>query len=85
MEKVLRRLFALKGVSESSNLELCRKYCVVTDMMPIGGLNMAHNQVVRAAELVSYYRSVLPRPQRGSVEDFMNDEAVSALRIVVVL
>lgn len=85
MEKVLRRLFALKGESESFNSELGRKYGVATDMMPIAGLNMAHNQIVRAVELVSYYRSVLPRPQRGSVEDFMNDEPESAQRIVDLL
>jgi len=85
MDKLLQRLDVLRNLSSGLNSELSLRYDLSGDLMPIGGLNMAHNQIVRALELVYYYSTVLPQPRRGSLEDFMNDEPQSAQRIIDLL
>ncbi|MBA6095580.1 hypothetical protein H4C80_00255 [Pseudomonas juntendi] len=85
MEALMRRLEAVKDTALELNSELCQRYVVETDLMPIAGLNMAYNQVLRALELVSYYRGVLPKPRRGSLEDYMRDVPESSQRVIDLL
>jgi hypothetical protein len=81
----MRRLMELKVLSENLSSRLCESHEVIHNFMPISGLNMAHNHIVYAYEVASYYRSVLPMPSRGSLEDFMRDEPESTERINVML
>ncbi len=79
------RLMELKVLSDGLASGLIEKHKVISNFMPIAGLNMARNHIVFAYELASYYQRVLPMPARGSMEEYMRDEQQSTERIVVLL
>ncbi len=81
----MRRLMVLKNSCFELNKKLCASYAVETNLMPLAGLNMAHNHLIKAIELIGYYNQVLPRSMRGSMEEYLNDVPESAQRLIDVL
>lgn len=79
------RLMGLKVLSESLSTGLCDRHKVIHGFMPVAGLNMAHNHILFTCEAASYYRSVLPMPKRGSLEDYLLDEEDTTKRIIHLL
>lgn len=81
----MSRIMELKLLADRLSSRLSENHKVIDRLMPIAGLNMAHNHIVFTYEVASYYQSVLPMPKRGSLEDFLRDEEGTSQRIIGML
>lgn len=85
MDAVLELVEGLRTQVASHADSLALKYDVSSSCMPLGALNMVHQELTRALELLSYYKTVFPKPKRGRFEDFLNDHAEESQRVISLL
>lgn len=82
MKSLIAKMYELRALAAKLNGDICLEYSVSTSFMPVAALNMAHNQIVMAIELMTHYAEMFPQPRRGRFEDHLSDHPDETQRIL---
>ena len=75
------RMIEILDIARQANDDLCMRFHVPTNHMPLAALNMASNRIIMTLELMEYYDKVFEKPQVGRLEDNLVGYKEEGLRL----